>query len=176
LKKDLEGKSHPHCQIIFMENKNTIKDHIKWEAPEFEHFSKDKSWSFASGLIALAVLIWAVWTKNFLLAILICVGYFTFVAYAYKKPRKINFAVTPQGVQIDKTLYDYDNLRSFWIYYQPPQIKELSLRSRKKLMPYIKIPLGRQNPADIRAALIQYIPEKRHKESLVDDLSRAIRF
>ena len=153
-----------------------IKTNVKWKAFEFEEYKKNKSWIFKSGLIALILLVLAIFSKNFLLVILVCLGYFSFVAYAFKKPRKINFAVTPKGVVANQALFNYDNLSSFWIFYNPPQQKELSLRSKKKLMPYIKIPLAGQNPVAIRRALMEYLPEKKHKESTIDELARSIKF
>ena len=107
---------------------------------------------------------------------LIGLSYFSITVFALKKPREINLAITAKGIKIDKTLYEFDNLKSFWIFYEPPQIKELSLRSKKTVMPYIKISLGEQNPVEVRQTLLKYLPERRHKESLVDNLARSLRF
>ena len=149
---------------------------IKWQAFEFDEYRKPKSWYLVSGLIAFLLFLAALWSNNFLLVILVCLSYFLFVAFAAKKPKKIDFAVTPKGIIADNSLYDFDNLKSFWIFYDPPLTKEISLRSKKKIMPYIKIPLGSQNPTALRAVLIQYIPEKKHSSSFVDDFSKSIRY
>lgn len=172
---NLQPKKETKPRKKFRQEKK-LQSTIKWQAREFEYYSKDISWFMVSGLITLLLLIVAFFTKNFLLSILVILGYFTIIAYATKKPRKINFAITPRGVSINKTVYDFENLSSFWISYDPPQTNELSLRSRKKLMPYVKIPLANQNPVAIRAVLIQYIPEKKHKESSIDNLAKSLRF
>ena len=153
-----------------------MKKHLEWTAPEFEHQEKDKSWFLISGLIAAGLFIWAIFAKNFLFALLVSLAYFSIAVYAVKKPREIKLAITSRGVKVDRTLYEYDNLRSFWIFYNPNGIKELSVRSRKTIMPYIKIPLGETNPAKVRKILIKYIPEKKQEESLVDNLARQARF
>jgi len=155
-----------------LENNNQIE----WIAPEFEQHQKSKSWFITIGIISGILFILAVFTKNLLFALLIGLSYFTISTYAIKKPRDIKLAITPKGIKIEKTIYDFENLRSFWIFYNPPEIRELSIRSKKMIMPYIKIPLGEQNPVEIRKILIKYLPEKKHKESLIDNIVRQIGF
>ena len=152
------------------------KNYLKWTAPEFTQYSKSKSWFIVAGLIAGGLFLWALLTKNLLLALLIGLSYFSITVFALKKPRQINLAIIAKGIKIDKTLYEFDNLKSFWIFYEPPQVKELSLRSKKTIMPYIKIPLGEQNPVEVRRLLLKYLPERKHKESLIDNLARSLRF
>jgi len=155
---------------------NGAEDHLKWSAPEFTHYSKSKSWFMVTGLIAFGLLLWALLTKNILFALLIGLSYFSVVTYALKKPKAVELAITSKGIKVDKTLYSFDNLKSFWIFYDPPELKELSLRSKKLMMPYVKIPLGEENPAEVRRILIKYLPEKKQEESLIDSLARQLRF
>jgi len=96
--------------------------------------------------------------------------------YALKKPRKIKFSISGRGIQVDQSLYGFDGLKSFWIFYEPPEIKELSIRSKKKFIPYVKIPLGNQNPAEIRKFLLKFLPERKHQESIAETLAKKIRF
>ena len=153
-----------------------LKTGLKWTAPEFFYFKKTEIWFAVSGLITIALFIWALWTRNIFFAFIIILGYFIVIAYAIKKPLNITVNITPEGVKIDRTFYSYNNLKSFWIFYTPPELKEISILSRKKVMPYIKIPLGEQDPIEVRKVLIQYLPEKKQDESLIDNLSRQLRF
>ncbi len=148
---------------------------INWQAPEFTYFEKSKSWFLISGLITAALFAWAIFSKNMLFALLIALGYFSLTAFAFKKPKLINLTISSHGIKINDALYSFDNLKSFWIFYNPPGVKEISLRSKKTIMPYIKIPLGNKNPAEIRQFLIKYIPEKRHPESLLDNLAKSLK-
>ncbi|MDP3795111.1 MAG: hypothetical protein Q8R13_04265, partial [bacterium] len=86
------------------------------------------------------------------------------------------FTIDGLGVTIDARSHPYETLSSFWIFYDPPHVRELSLRSKQRFLPYIRIPLADQNPVEIRRLLIQYLPERRHRQSLVDDLARQVRF
>jgi hypothetical protein len=152
------------------------KNYLKWSAPEFRQYGKSKSWFIIVGLIAAGLFLWALLIKNLLFALLIGLSFFSVITFALKKPRDIQIAITSKGIKIDKTLYTFDNLKSFWIFYEPPEIEELSLRSKKTIMPYIKISLAEQNPAEVRKFLIKYLPERKHKESLIDNLARSLRF
>lgn len=152
------------------------KGSIEWSAPEFEYYRKNRSWFATVGVIAAGLFIWAVFSKNLIFAFLIILSCFSVIAFALKRPNYLNLAITPKGIKINKTLYAFDNLRSFWIFYQPPLVRELSVRSQKTIMPYIKIPLGEQNPVEIRRFLLKYLPEKKHKESLIDNLARQLKF
>ena len=156
-------------------NKNT-SSHIEWQAPEFTYYPKDKSWFAFSAFIALGLTIWAILTHNFLFVLLIILGYFSIIVYALKKPRLLRIALTPKGIKIGKMIYSFENLKSFCIFYRPPLIKELSLRSKKTFLPYIKIPLGEANINEVRKFLSKYLPEKKHRRSLIDDLARSLKF
>ncbi|MBU1289700.1 hypothetical protein KKG85_00415 [Patescibacteria group bacterium] len=177
-KKKKPKKSESKPKKIAPKKREKIKTDLslEWNAPEFFYFEKTEIWFVVSGLIAIALFLWALWTRNIFFALIIILGYFIITAYAIKKPRKIAAKITAEGIKIDRALYPYDNLKSFWIFYEPPTLKEISVLSRKKIMPHIKIPLGEQDPVAARKALIQYLPEKRQEESLTDNLSRQIKF
>ena len=141
---------------------------FEWRAPEFDKIEKNKSWFIIPGIIAIALGIIALLIDNILLLVLVLLGFFNFYIYAKKEPKIIKFKICEKGVEIDEKLYDFDSLRSFWIFYNPPTEKEISLRSKKTFFPYLKIQLGEQNPNEIRKYLLKFLPEKRHKESLID--------
>lgn len=152
------------------------KIHLEWTVPEFKYHHKDKNWFVITGAIAGILFLIAIFTKNILFGLLIGISYFLIITYSIKKPDEVKLAIIPKGIRINKALYDFENLKSFWIFYDPPKIRELSLRSKKLIMPYIKIPLGEQNPVEVRRILIKYLPERKHKESIIDNLARNLRF
>jgi len=79
------------------------------------------------------------------------------------------------GIRVDDYFYDYDNIRSFWIFYETEEeIRVLSLHSKKTFLPYIQIPIGNANPIKIRETLLQYLPEIKQELSVIDRLERMI--
>ena len=110
----------------------------------------------------------------FLIAIVL--GFFVFYVYANKEPRTIKFKIDERGVEIDGKLYEFDTLSSFWVFYNPPEQKEISFRSKRTFLPYVRISLDDENPNEIRKFLLKFLPEKRHSESLIDIWMRRIGF
>ena len=149
---------------------------LEWIAPEFIKYKREKSWFILPGLIALALVVIAIILKNFLFTVGIIIAAFIVYFYAIKEPRKIKFSISGKGVQIDNQIYEWEDLKSFWVFYRPPEVKEISIRSKKLLMPYLKIPLGGQNPVDVRKLLLKFLPERKHKESMIDEWAKKIKF
>ncbi len=139
---------------------------IEWQAPEFEKHEKGPKWFILVGIFALAIFTISLFMKNYIFAAMIIIAVFTIFIYALKEPRVINFKIDGKGIAIAQKLYSYSDLESFWIFYEPPQIKELSIKSKKWLMPFLKIHLADQNPLPIRQALIKFIPEELQKSGL----------
>lgn len=156
--------------------KPSIPAKIEWTTSEFKKYKRKKNWFILPALTALILIIIAILLKNFLFAILIIFAALAVYIYAQKEPRKIKFSISGEGIQIEQTIYKYEDLKSFWIFYEPPEVKELSIRSKKMFMPYIKLPLGDQNPAKIRKLLLRFLPEKKHPESIIDEWTRRIKF
>ncbi len=102
---------------------------LTWTVPEFTKHKKNAGWFITGGIIALALLIFALYSKNFLFALIIILSAFSVFIWSQKEPRKIKFSITPKGIAIGKTIYNFDNLESFWVFYDPPEIRTGSLRS-----------------------------------------------
>lgn len=154
---------------------NNLTEFI-WKAPEFIKKPKNKSWFIVPAIITIILGVFALFTENFLFLIAIVLAFFTFYVYANKEPRIIKFKINEKGIEIDKRFHDFESLSSFWIFYDPPEIKELSLRSKKTFLPYVRIPLADENPNPIRKFLLKFLPEKHHKESLIDIWIRRVGF
>ncbi len=151
-------------------------EEIEWTAPEFTKYKRTKGWFYGLVLASLVIITIAVIFNNLLWVILTVLAAFSVYIYSTKEPRKIKFTINGRGITIDQKTYRFENLRSFWIFYEPPEIKELSLRSKKAMLPYVKIPLGSQNPVKIRKFLLKFIPERKHTESIIDNWARKAKF
>jgi len=158
------------------EQKIILLQEFKWQAPEFDKKEKTKSWFIVPAIITIGLGLFALFTENFLFLIAIILAFLIFYIYANKEPRIIKFKIDEKGIEIDERLHDFDSLRSFWLFYNPPEEKELSLRSRRTFLPYIRIPIADENPNEIRKFLLKFLPEKRHRESIVDIWMRRVGF
>jgi len=152
------------------------KTAFTWKAPEYPYYEKSSDWYWVLGIIALALIVVAFLMKNFLFVLLVLLGAFAVVLYAVRIPRIITVTISGRGIQIDDRLFPYETLQSFWIFYRPGDHHELSLKSDRTLMPYIKIPLPDTDPNEIRELLVKYLKEAKQEESMVETLARLIGF
>lgn len=120
------------------------------------------------GVITLVSLL----VGNYLLAIFIALAAFVLHTSGSGKSKTVKCAITPQGVKIENRVYEFSDLKSFWIFYDPADVKELSLESKRTAMPLVRAPLGDANPVKLRETLLKFIPEKKHEESLSDIIGR----
>jgi len=157
------------------EEKFELKE-FEWKAPEFEKKEKTKSWFIFPAIITIVLGIIALIAENILFLIFIILAFVVFYIYANKEPRIIKFKINEKGVEFDGRLHDFDSLRSFWLFYNPPEEKEISFRSKKTFFPYVRIPLADQNPNELRKFLLKFLPEKRHRESIIDIWMRRVGF
>ena len=92
-----------------------------------------------------------------------------------RKPEIGRFEINPAAVLANDKKHAYTDMKSFWIEYdQELGIQELSLQLKKWYAPYVKIPIYGQNPVQLRLALLEFLPEIEHKDSMVEILSRKL--
>lgn len=149
---------------------------IKWRAPEYRYYRKSNDWYWTLGIITIGFAISAILVKNFLFGLLILIGGFSLALYGARKPDIISFSIDSKGITIGKNLYPYENLKSFWIAYDPPRKKELLIESQKTFMPQISIMLGDSNPEQIREYLLKYLKEEKKEESLITTVAGILKF
>lgn len=156
------------------EEKLTSTGETRWQAPSFRS-NPDKTY-LALTVIALfaGAGILFFFKQDAVLEIFLMLSAFVLLLQANKKPEITEIWIGRKGVSVGSKLYQYKELRSFWIDYNPHGIKELSLQSIKWYVPYIKIPLEQEDPLKIRDLMISFVPEKMHEQSLADILGRKL--
>lgn len=112
--------------------------------------------------------------KDTLTAIFLLLSSLVLILYSNKRPEISKVVIDQRGVAVGETVYYYKDLRSFWIHYNPADLKELSLESRRWYMPYVKVSIEDKNPMVIRSLLINFLAEREHEHSLVDVIARRI--
>lgn len=147
---------------------------IKWQGPDYEIYPKSKRWYMIAGLILAAIVVYAVLTNSPLTAIVfILIG---IVGYMYleQDPQLTDFAVSYDGIVVGNEVYEWDDIVSFWIFYDPPHTRVISLHMKGKLMPYIHIPLHQIDPVEVREKMMEFIPEIKQEQGMVDVLERLL--
>jgi hypothetical protein len=139
---------------------------ITWEAPEHHHVEKGNDWFFALVIIVIAIVIVAILFNNVLLALLLGLAGGALFVSASKRPSIIPFAVTVRGVKIDDRLYPFSTLDSYRIDEEDPRGPQLLLKSEKKMMPLMVMPIPIDHIDDIDSILQERLIEEDLEEPL----------
>lgn len=146
---------------------------MHWQAPEFESlFKREKRWYMYLSLVLAAIVGYAVYTNSPLMAIVfILIGVLGYI-YIEQEPRTLDFMITEDGMVAGKEMYLFENIESFWIFYEPGEMKVISLKNKSYLLPYVHIPINDQDPVVIREHLLKFIPEVKQDLNFIDALER----
>ncbi len=152
----------------------TKTDRFEWEAPSFYHNPQKKYLAIVVTVLFLGAGALIFYNKDILMAIFLILSSLVIILYANKQPTISRVVVSQAGVTIDDKAYNYRDLRSFWLDFDPHGLKELSLEPKKWYLPYIKISIENQGPVELRSLMVKFIAEKEHEKSLVDLISKKI--
>ncbi len=160
------------------QNKNDHGEVLaKWNFTEFIKHERSKSWYFGAVISILFLLIYSFLTVNFLFAVIIIIAAISFFLIYRREPGQVTFAITEDGLGADDRFFPYDEIKDFYIIYQPPEVKTLFVELKALTKPRLAISLGDQNPVEIRKILLEYIDEDLEKddEPLSEGLSRMLK-
>ncbi len=160
------GKNQPNNQLT----------EIAWHTHEFKQHERGKNWFTILIIVTLIFFVGTILWKNYTFAIVILSASLCTYIYAKKEPRLIDFKINHRGIFIDDKPHLYGELRSFWIFYDPPRLKELVLVSKRKTQTAIRIPIDQENPTQLRNFLLKYLREEEQEESLMDVISDLLKF
>jgi hypothetical protein len=172
-----EPKQEQHTEYI-QENENEDSGIGKilhqWSAPEFEVYEKSARWYLLFAFFIALMVTYALYTNGPIMAItFILIGIVGYI-YLQKDPRIITFSITTKGVTADKEMYLYENIHSFWVFYDPHHTRTISLHTKASMLPYVHIPIQDENPVELRELLIQNIPEIKQDPGLIDAIERVL--
>jgi len=145
---------------------------IKWSVHLSPPHHRNRIMYATVAFIIAAVLV-AYFTHDFLFTTVLILSAVVLNLNAFKPRHESEISVHATGVSINDRHHHYADMKSFWIDYQP-DLKELSIELKKGYTPRIKIPLENADPLEIRRAMVAYVPEKEHEQTLLDNIVRLI--
>ncbi len=181
--KDVSSITNPHAHGAHVQASQKADRAVRgyegeilmdWQAPEFEIYEKSFWWYAIAAIIDIVVIAYALITNNPIMAITFILAGIVGYIYLQKDPRIIHFAITPDGIIAGDELFPYDNIKSFWIFYDPPHTKTLSLHTKAKALPHVHVPIDDQDPVEIHEILSEYIPEIEQHPNLLDTIERVL--
>ena len=145
------------------------KDKIKWSALEYEYKKKSADWFWTFSIITLTVIVVSIMFDNFLFAAVIALSAFLVIIYSFRPPRTIVFEANRSGIVIEKILYPYASLESFWVEENDRRPK-LLIKPKKKYMPHVIMPIEGIESHEVRDFLDSYIPQIEDHEPVMQKI------
>lgn len=150
---------------------------FQWSYPEFEHHSRGSGWYVWFGITAAVLIGIALFTANYLFAVIIILFALILFLNNWRKPQKLAFKITPEGLEVENKKILMREISEFWIVYAPPHVEKVYFQFHSYWRPVLGIPLAGQNPLDLREYLLQYLPENLDKEDepMSDSIARMLK-
>ena len=150
---------------------------ISWEAAEFKQHSKTQIWYIIFAIVSLLLIGYAIYQKSLITTIAFILLSAVSLAFALKKPTKLTHHITSTGIVVGDIIYPYKTIKSFWIVYDPPQVKTLNFETTAYLNRFITVQLEAQDPVAVKVALKKYLVEDLDREeSFSEALARKLKF
>lgn len=150
---------------------------ISWQAPEFIHYPKSFWWSAGLSLVSLILVGYFLWQKEILTALLFALFFILLFYFSRVRPKQIHVRLTPHGLKLNHYRLPFQQITSFWIVYEPPEVKTLNFETTAYLNRFLTLQLENENPLEIREFLLQFLPEDLDRaEQFADKVSRKLKF
>jgi hypothetical protein len=142
-------------------------EEVQWEAQNpLPSHARSRRYAFM-GMLAVIGAGVAWWQASALTFVVIFLGLATWeVRERFARP--VAARADERGVTIDGTLYPATRLSSFDIHRMPDGTHELSIATTAWHAQRLRLPLGDQDPEQIRAVLARIAPEEEHAVPLLD--------
>jgi len=137
---------------------------MEWSIAEYEQHDRPNSWYVIMTIIGVLLVGYAIFTNNFMFAIIIVLFVIIVFLQSHQDPIVVPFRITEAGVIINNRLYIYSELTDFYIIYHPPEIKMLFIETTSAIRPRIRVPLMDMDPVKVRELLLEFLEENLEKE------------
>jgi hypothetical protein len=157
--------------------KATAKN-IQWQITEYEKHTKNRLWYIIAAVIALGLIAYAVFTRNYLFALIIVIIAFIIVTRDSQEPIAVTFSIEQNGIRVGQRLYDYETFKNFSVVFRPnDNIRGLYLNFKNTMRPHLSVPLKEANPVEVRNYLLRFLSEdlERNDAPLSEGLSKALK-
>ena len=177
-----------------MAHENTII--ASWEVPEYEESIRTNDWYWIVGAIALAGIIFSIFTHNFLFIVIILLGAGLLFVYSVRKPKLFTVQISNDGIKSAHNFYPYADIVGFWITEEVRLNKKptlvplgsvqedgtllvyhLLLATKNLYHPFVKTLLPPDmDPFELREFLLQHVEEREITEPFGYKISERLGF
>lgn len=151
------------------------KKAFSWQASEFIHHQKSAGWYMVLGLIAVALVLAAIITRQWFSIAVFATMTAAVVVYAHKEPRILSYKLDDKGLTIDGKFNPYSSFKSYSVFKEPGW-HMIDLDPTQRFMPRVSIIFDNDDLDTITAILDTKMPRVDRQPDWVERLTRSIRF
>ena len=151
------------------------KEPLTWQAYEYVHREKSADWYWAVSIITISMAVTAILFNNVLFAVFILLAFFILMMYSKRRPELLQIKLDERGVSEGTLRYHYTSIESFWVEDRYGESK-LIMKSKKKALPYITIPIFEVSANDVRDHIKKHVREEEHAEPLAKRIMEYLGF
>ena len=150
---------------------------ITWTASEYIAHHKSPMWFVVLGIAAVVTSlgVYLITDADIVSTIVVLLVAIIFGAYAARKPRVQQYAVSPAGITIGARTYGFDIVKSFSVIDEGP-FSSIAFMPMQRFMPVLSIYFDPQDEERIVAFLAQYLPMEQRNHDVIDRLMRKLKF
>ena len=146
-----------------------------WTMDEFHRHERSNAWYVIFLGIGLGLILYAIVTANYIFAVLlVLIGTFMILQH-FRDPDNVPVVILSTGIAVGNHYHPWDEVKDFWIAYDPPHVSKLYVDYNLDREPYVSIDLPEDmDPNEIREVMLLFTEEstKRKEESLTDYVRR----
>jgi hypothetical protein len=137
----------------------------QWTIQEYEQHKRGVLWYVLVISFGMFFVIFGFVTNNFLFALIIILSAIILFIQSKQSSPQVDILIAELGIIVGQRFYPYSELKSFFIIYQPPEVKTLFIDTKNSIRPMLRIPILDQNPVDIRNDLLDFLDEDLEQEN-----------
>ena len=155
-----------------MEENNKVQ-YISWKVPEYNKKERERRWYIIAVVFLFVSLFFCFFeisnwkpvflgvNSNFMFALILILSAMIMIINDGQEPALVDFKLGPEGVNVGRKFYDYDELNHFAIIFKPNiDVKHLYIEFKNGLIhPRLSIPLDNEDPITVRNYLKRYLDE-----------------
>jgi hypothetical protein len=148
----------------------------EWKIPEYTKHERGRRWYLWAGIVLALLLVYAIYTFDFLFAVILILGAAIIFIRSREEPMEIDFNIFEKGIGVGKKFHPWKDFLCFYIIYEPPEVKNLYF-NLKGLRSRLSIPLKNQNPLKVRESLLKFLVENldEEREPLSEEYERFLK-
>jgi hypothetical protein len=137
----------------------------EWSVPEYEQHLRNTAWFVIMGVLGFAFIAYAIFTGNFLFALIIVLFAIIIFLQSHQEPIIIPFRITELGLVVNNRFYTFSELNKFYIIFNPDdEVRMLYIEMASAMRPQLRIPLMDMDPNEVRMTLREFMEEDLEKE------------